>query len=153
MLPQGSFTRKVWAYIVRHQGADLELLVFEQADAGAGIQIPAGTVEANEDLTAALEREVFEESGLRVNSCTPLQTIERNWHGVAVRAHLFALWAPPQVAGEWVHTVTGSGEDLGIKFRSYWLPRAVWNQVYGDFKLGFPALDQFVENARTVQPI
>ena len=47
---------KVTAFITRGAGAARELLVFQHQ--AAGIQLPAGTVEAGEDVEAALWREV-----------------------------------------------------------------------------------------------
>jgi len=52
---------KVFAYIIRHKNQQAELLVFEHRDyPEAGIQVPAGTVEDQEALEAALMREVEE---------------------------------------------------------------------------------------------
>lgn len=141
--------KKVWAYVIRGHANDIELLIFEHVDLDAGIQIPAGTVEANEDPRIAVERELLEESGIRVESFAPLGIIEREWDGQAVMAHLFATWAPPHVAEEWIHNVTGSGEDARMQFRYFWLRRGEWHKVWGDFKLGYPALDRFVANAMT----
>lgn len=53
---------KVSAFIVRKKNEKPELLVFSHPS--AGIQIPAGTVEENESLEAALFREIKEETGL-----------------------------------------------------------------------------------------
>jgi 8-oxo-dGTP diphosphatase len=54
-------TRKVFAYVTHTD----RLLVFSQPGAPeAGIQVPAGTVEAGEDPDAAVMREAFEETGL-----------------------------------------------------------------------------------------
>ena len=55
--------QKVTAFIVRESGGVKELLVFKHPT--AGIQIPAGTVEADEDLETAVKREAYEETGLR----------------------------------------------------------------------------------------
>ena len=55
--------QKVTAFIVRERGGVKELLVFKHPT--AGIQIPAGTVEAGEDLETAVKREVYEEMGLQ----------------------------------------------------------------------------------------
>lgn len=151
MLQDGTVSLKVWAYIVREHGGEIELLVFEHVHVGAGIQIPGGTVEPNENIAAAVEREVWEESGIRVDSFTLIQTVERIWNGTAVRAHLLAAWAPDKLAQEWIHKVTGSGEDSGMRFRYYWLPRVDWNLVYGDFKLGYPALNEFIKQTLTVE--
>ncbi len=140
-------TQKVWTYVVRQGGSGIELLVFDQVDVNAGVQIPAGTVEQGEDIQAAAKRELMEESGVRLDVFSRIAVIERNWHGEDVRAHLFAAWAWPETADEWVHQVTGTGEDEGMRFRFYWLPRIDWHKLYGDFKLGYPALDQFIANS------
>ena len=55
--------QKVTAFIVREKSGIKELLVFKHPT--AGIQIPAGTVEAGEDLETAVKREVYEETGLQ----------------------------------------------------------------------------------------
>jgi len=140
--------KKVWVYLIRVGTPDIELLVFDHVDVDAGVQIPAGTVEPNEDLATAVQRELMEEAGIAVESFTALEVFEREWDGQLVQAHLFAAWAPPNVRKEWIHHVKGKGEDDGILFRCYWLPRAEWNKVYGDFNLGYPALNQFITNSR-----
>ncbi len=53
---------KVTAFITRDVPDDRELLVFQHPT--AGIQLPAGTVNAGESLEAALFRETREETGL-----------------------------------------------------------------------------------------
>jgi len=53
---------KVTAFITRGEGAAQELLVFRHPT--AGIQLPAGTVEAEESVETAALREVREETGL-----------------------------------------------------------------------------------------
>ena len=55
--------QKVTAFIVRERDGVKELLVFKHPT--AGIQIPAGTVEKNEDLETAVKRETYEETGLQ----------------------------------------------------------------------------------------
>ena len=55
--------QKVTAFIVRERGGVKELLVFKHPT--AGIQIPAGTVEKDEDIETAVKREVYEETGLQ----------------------------------------------------------------------------------------
>lgn len=125
----------------------IELLVFDHIDDDAGVQIPAGTVEQGEDIQVAAKRELMEETGVRAGVLSRIAVIERNWHGQDVRAHLFAAWALPETADEWIHQVTGTGDDEGMRFRLYWLARADWHKLYGDFKLGYPALNQFIENS------
>lgn len=52
---------KVLAYIIHNN----KLLVFKHRDdPEAGIQVPAGTVEQDEDIADALYREILEESGI-----------------------------------------------------------------------------------------
>ena len=55
--------QKVTAFIVRERNGVKELLVFKHPT--AGIQIPAGTVEEDEDIETAVKREAYEETGLR----------------------------------------------------------------------------------------
>jgi len=57
---------KVTAFITRQTDAGHQLLLFEHPY--AGIQIPAGTVEINENPEQAVRRETFEETGLMVSS-------------------------------------------------------------------------------------
>ena len=56
--------QKVTAFIVREREGVKELLVFKHPT--AGVQIPAGTVEKNEDIETAVTREVYEETGLQL---------------------------------------------------------------------------------------
>lgn len=140
--------KKVWAYLIREGSRDIELLVFDHVEVDAGVQIPAGTVEPNEDVAIAVQRELLEEAGVAVESFTLLEIFEPDWDGQAIQAHLFAAWAPPNVQDDWIHPVTGKGEDEGMMFRYYWLPRAQWQSVCGDFKLGYPALNQFIISSR-----
>ena len=55
--------QKVTAFIVRERRGVKELLVFKHPT--AGVQIPAGTVEKDEDIETAVKRETYEETGLQ----------------------------------------------------------------------------------------
>lgn len=136
--------QKVWAYVVRELDEDVQLLVFDHVDVEAGVQIPAGTVEPDEDVASAVRRELKEEAGIQVGAFTRIAVRQQDWHGQEIQAHLFAAWALPNTPDEWIHGVSGRGEDKGMQFRLYWLPRAEWHQVHGDFKLGYPPLNQFI---------
>lgn len=138
--------KKVWAYIVREHASEIELLVFEHVHVDAAIQIPGGTVEPNEDWQDAVQREVWEEAGVRLEAFTLLGIFERLWEGEPLQAHLLAAWAPSHFQNEWVHQGTGNGEDANMQFRFYWLPRAEWQKVCGDFDVAFSMLDQFSGN-------
>jgi ADP-ribose pyrophosphatase YjhB (NUDIX family) len=54
--------RKVTAFVTRDTATGTELCVFWHA--GAGVQVPAGTVEDGEDYETAARREAAEETGL-----------------------------------------------------------------------------------------
>ena len=56
--------QKVTAFIIRERNGVEELLVFKHPT--TGIQIPAGTVEAGEDIETAVKREAYEETGLQL---------------------------------------------------------------------------------------
>jgi 8-oxo-dGTP diphosphatase len=112
---------KVLAYITRERADHRELLVFTHRDyPEAGVQVPAGTVEPDEAIEAALLREVQEESGL-----TEVQVVrklaeheETDWDQIR---HVFYLIAPASVPDRWTHVVYGKGEDAGMVFEYCWL--------------------------------
>lgn len=99
-----------------------EILVFQHPE--AGLQVPAGTVEAGEAPEAAVLREVLEEAGIaRVEIRAKLDTYElyreshRQWH----RRHVFLL-APTEALPEaWEQTVVSDGEDSGLRLAYLWL--------------------------------
>ncbi len=62
MTTRADTVHKVTAFVTRGDGPERELLVFRHPR--AGIQLPAGTVEAGEPIEAAVLREVEEETGL-----------------------------------------------------------------------------------------
>jgi 8-oxo-dGTP pyrophosphatase MutT (NUDIX family) len=70
------WVEKVTAFITRPAAGGPELLLFRHPT--AGIQIPAGTVEAGEAPEAAVLREAFEETGLAdglvIRACLGVQT-------------------------------------------------------------------------------
>ncbi len=68
--------RKVTAFITRQASAGSELLVFQHPS--AGVQLPAGTVDPEEDYEVAVFREVAEETGLadvRLKRCLGEETL------------------------------------------------------------------------------
>ena len=59
----GITLKKVLMYVTRTQNGKPELLVFEHRDQpAAGLQVPAGTIEAGEAAVTAAWRELHEES-------------------------------------------------------------------------------------------
>lgn len=82
---------KVTALITRQGDHGPELLVFQHPT--AGIQLPAGTVEVDEPVEAALQREVEEETGLtgvQIEHSLGVQATDlgNNWRLVTRLAHL-----------------------------------------------------------------
>jgi ADP-ribose pyrophosphatase YjhB (NUDIX family) len=122
--------RKVLAYITRKEKESMQLLVFRHVHyPQAGLQVPAGTVDAGEDLLSALWREIDEESGL-----TPIQLVlvaqvatapfyfaERDeWQ----ERSFFHLRARDALPDRWLQVVKAGEEDKGMHFSYAWLPLA-----------------------------
>ena len=57
-------SKRLRHFIVRERRGVKELLVFKHPT--TGVQIPAGTVERDEDIETAVKREVYEETGLQL---------------------------------------------------------------------------------------
>ena len=129
--------RKAYAYITCEADHASAVLVFRHRDdPEAGIQVPRGTVDAGENPAVTVVREVCEECGLCDARLIGLlaRDVEarpddptRNWE-----RSFFHLVAP-EAADEWEHTVTGEGEDNGLVFSFFWLPR----ERLGDLWPGF----------------
>lgn len=96
---------KVLAYVWRgHQ-----LLVFRQPEhPEAGLQVPAGTVEAGEDIASALFRELHEETGLVLSAAAqPLASylVDMRPYGKDEQhlRHVFALRCHEDAPDAWRH--------------------------------------------------
>jgi len=132
-----SMTRKAYAYVTREVNEPSAVLAFRHRDyPEAGTQVPRGTVDADEDPAATVVREVCEECGLcdarligllardiEAQPDDPGDYWERSFF------HLVA----PDAPDEWEHTVTGAGDDNGLVFSFFWLPR----ERLGDLWPGF----------------
>lgn len=126
---KGAILEKVVAYVLRKKGSTLEVLCFrhDSEKSDSGIQVPAGTVDYNEGLEAAIKREVAEEAGLK-----NLKVLKNLDHYIMYKPssdefhnrHVFLLAAPPGVRDQWIHKVFGGGEDAGLSFHFFWLPVA-----------------------------
>ena len=129
-----SYTDRVVAYIIRDRDGRRELLVFDHRDhADAGTQVPAGRLEAGEDLEAGLARELHEEAGLddaRIVRRLGEFDGETLGHGVGYRNHVYELEAP--TAREvWEHEVLGNGDDAGLVFVYRWEPITLELRLWG----------------------
>jgi 8-oxo-dGTP pyrophosphatase MutT (NUDIX family) len=102
-------------YVEREDG----LLVFDHRDhPDAGTQVPAGGVQANEDLLDAVVREVREETGARLGAGATLLGSHEHLDGLGQPAlsHFFRVDAPDGLPRAWQHVVTGDGDDAGLVF-------------------------------------
>jgi hypothetical protein len=73
------------------------------------------------------------------------------WSGEPISAHLFAATAPASLPLEWLHHVSGKGEDSGMRFRFFWLPHSDWDKLWEGFQRGFPLLTQFINKTITAK--
>ena len=120
---------KAIAYVTRQSAAGgRELLVFEHRDyPEAGLQVPAGTVDAGETPEEAVLREVEEESGLigcRIMSKLAAYDWPNPETGKMNERHVFHLSAPPytEEAWTWVETDGGKVPELeGYVFLFRWV--------------------------------
>ena len=119
---------KTYAFIVRQVQAGLEILVFRHREfPDAGVQVPGGSVEAGEELEAAVLREVFEESGLEglpIGRYLGAQEEAFEGHSEPQMRHFFELNAPEGCPDTWAHTVSKGEEDAGMVFLYEWWPVA-----------------------------
>lgn len=115
-----TYVEKACAYITREDG---ELLVFDGPEYEEK-QVPKGTLEDEETPREALFREVHEETGLSsLESVDHLTTdvwqrraSPPRWY---VRHFFHATVDEPR--DDWVHTVTGEGEEVGDEYDCTWV--------------------------------
>ncbi len=122
---EATYVDKVCAYITRNRddGHARELLVFEGPEHD-GLQVPKGTIEADETPREALHREVDEEAGLSTLESishlvsdvwtrrrSPLKRYRRHFFQATVDHH----------RDEWTHVVTGEGAEVGLEFEFSWV--------------------------------
>jgi ADP-ribose pyrophosphatase YjhB (NUDIX family) len=124
--------KRVVGYVTRGR----ELLVFDHKGmAEVPTQVPAGRVDAHEDLETALAREVEEETGLSairvVAELADADEFERLFGPGAHRSHAFHAIAEADGPSEWEHPVTGTGVDAGLVFICRWVPLDEAPPVWG----------------------
>jgi len=100
--------------------ADAVLLVKRgKAPSDGKWAIPGGSVELGETLQQAAEREIFEETGIRIRAAEPVYTfdfIERNRHG-RIRFHYVII----DLAAEYLSGKIKPGDDAE---QAAWIPFA-----------------------------
>jgi len=108
---------KVFTYVTVRDDPINYLLVFDRHEE-PGYEVPKGSVEPGEKIEDAVQREVFEESGL-----SDLIIIKELgvtvWH--AEEQHFFFVKLNSANISDYDHQVTGDGPDEGFRYRHRWL--------------------------------
>jgi 8-oxo-dGTP pyrophosphatase MutT (NUDIX family) len=119
--------RKALAYITREREGKRQLLVFTHPHSPeAGLQVPAGTIETDEEPEAAVLREAFEETGLSNLEIVRKLGIFDYFYaetGAVHERHVFHLRLVGTSAERWEWIETGGGlvpESEGHLFAFYW---------------------------------
>jgi 8-oxo-dGTP pyrophosphatase MutT (NUDIX family) len=114
---------KVVCYVV----CGSKLLVFRQPNnPEAGLQVPAGTIEAGESPEDAARREVVEETGLSdLRSLGKLGSYRfdmSQWKPEIHERHVFAFETTKPAPAQWAQLETNGrgGSDAGIEFTFSW---------------------------------
>lgn len=116
------------AYITKGEDDERKILVFEHKDQPeAGLQVPGGTIEADELPIDALYREIEEETGI-TRECLALKgkVNKMNYYpsnkDIIYERNIFHLAYIGEETSEWEHCVAGGGEDDGMIFCHRWVP-------------------------------
>jgi len=141
-----SVTHKVVAYITNRN----RLLLFRHtAYPEAGIQVPAGTAEAGENLEQAVLREAAEESGLQdlvLVSYLGQRDFEYKRDDVTIceHRHFFHLILNADAPESWLHWEEhpSEGPDDRIEFAFFWVP------LFGDLPALAGAQDSMLSELR-----
>lgn len=115
---------KALVYVTR--GVE-DLLVLEHSEEfpDAGVQVPAGGVEPGEDPARTAERELFEETGLRLADAA-VHLVSHFWTTEEAPSrirHYYWLTAPLDAPDSWLHVVSAGQDDGGMLFRLTFSPR------------------------------
>jgi 8-oxo-dGTP pyrophosphatase MutT (NUDIX family) len=128
--------KRVMGYVTRERGGRHELLIFEHRDlADVPTQVPAGRIDAHEDLEAGLRREVEEETGLTnfhvVGELADSEEVDRLYGVFKHESWAFHLVADADGPDTWEHFVTGTGMDSGLVYACRWVPLAECPPLWG----------------------
>ena len=97
-------------------------MVFQHPIQEAGIQIPKGTVNAEENTYNAVIREIKEETGLK-NFKVDNLIAEDNWKNDdgAIHNRFFYKINVSNAPDEWDYQLTGGGDEAGLTFHYFWI--------------------------------
>jgi 8-oxo-dGTP pyrophosphatase MutT (NUDIX family) len=114
--------KKVYGYVTRIKEGKNQVLVFQHPIAEAGIQIPKGTVQHEEDTQCAVKREIEEETGLRHFQVEHLlaDDLWENDDGT-IHNRFFYKITVSNSEDEWDYAPTGGGEEKGLTFHFFWV--------------------------------
>ncbi|MFE0506734.1 NUDIX hydrolase [Peribacillus butanolivorans] len=114
--------KKAYGYITRIKEGRPQVLVFQHPIKEAGIQIPKGTVEAEEDPYYAVIREIREETGL-MNFNVEQLIIQDRWKcdDGAIHERYFYKITIHETRDGWTYNPTGGGAESGLTFRFFWV--------------------------------
>jgi 8-oxo-dGTP pyrophosphatase MutT (NUDIX family) len=123
---------KVIVYVI----AQGHLLVNWHCDfPDAGIQVPGGSIEENEEIIEAAFRELHEESGMLLSGKAEVATrtdFEPAWDSKNIHDRHFVVIRPPDVSLlPFLHVVTSGTMDKGIRLAYFWVPLAVATEILG----------------------
>jgi uncharacterized cupin superfamily protein/8-oxo-dGTP pyrophosphatase MutT (NUDIX family) len=115
---------KVLAYIFREVEGRLEVLVFDHPNVPeVNPQVPAGSLNHNENPELGILREIFEESGLKfdkVDNCLGVFKHDASYKNEIHQRHVFSIKAL-DLPDSWSHQVVSNDSDNGEIFDFYWL--------------------------------
>jgi 8-oxo-dGTP diphosphatase len=148
--------KKAFAVITRESTIGLEVVVLLHPDhPGAGIQLPAGTIRAEEDVVAAALREAREETGLQAlrfeRVLGEADFDARPWGRDEIHHRTFVhLSCHEPTASTWEHWEEDPDGSPGERFRFElrWVPLdSTLPQLIGDHGVGLHLLETSLDTS------
>ncbi|MFD6211049.1 NUDIX domain-containing protein [Peribacillus sp. NPDC060253] len=129
--------KKAYGYVTRINNGETQVLVFQHPISEAGIQIPKGTVEPQEDAYQAVIREMKEETGHENFHVEKLiaEDCWKNDDGV-IHNRFFYKISASNVPDEWDYQPTGGGDEEELTFHFFWISSEHEGQLikgHGDY--------------------
>ena len=115
--------KKVLAFCIRNKIDKQEILVLSKIN-GKGIEVPGGSVEENESFENAVERELFEETGINsIRNMRKVLTVSfyADWRKEWQERNIFKLELENTSNDEWEQIISDGKEDKGKRARFFWL--------------------------------